>query len=98
QIKIIPIMDVMVPNAFTPNGDTYNNTLQPVMFEDQVYEMWIYNRWGEELYYAHELNAGWDGTYNGVLVPDGVYIWKIRYNSFDDDTPQIITGHVTVLK
>lgn len=98
EVKIIPIMDVMVPNAFTPNGDSYNNIFQPVMFEDQVYELWIYNRWGEEIYYREALNANWDGAANGVLVPDGIYVWKIRYNSFKDDTPQIIQGHVMVLR
>ena len=98
EIKIIPVMDIMVPNAFTPNGDSYNNTFQPVLFEDQVYEMWIYNRWGEQIYYTEELNASWDGSYQGVLVPDGMYVWKIKYNNFRDDTPEILTGHVMVLR
>lgn len=99
MIKITPNLPILVPNAFTPNGDSFNNVFQPVLYEDQVYELWIYNRWGEEIHYEKELNANWDGSYNGVVVPDGVYIWRIKYTSFEDDiTPLVVEGHVTVIK
>ncbi|MEX1001158.1 MAG: PKD domain-containing protein [Crocinitomicaceae bacterium] len=101
MIKITPNIPIMVPNAFTPNGDTYNNTFQPVLYEDQVYELFIYNRWGEQVHHSKALNANWDGTYNGVLVEDGVYIWKIIYTSFDPEEENILVevqGHVTVIK
>jgi gliding motility-associated-like protein len=99
ELKIIPVMEIMVPNAFTPNGDSFNNIFQPVLFEDQRYELWIYNQWGEEIHYAHELNANWDGSYNGAIVQQDVYIWKIRYTSFKyDDIPVVVQGHVVVLK
>lgn len=99
EIKIIPVMEIMVPNAFTPNGDSYNNVFQPVLFEGQVYELWIYDRWGEQIYYSHELNANWDGTSQGQLVPDGIYVWKIQYTSFKHDgIPVVVQGHVAVLK
>lgn len=99
ELKVIPVMDIMVPNAFTPNGDSFNNRFQPVLFEDQQYELWIYNRWGEEIHYANEWNASWDGSYNGVIVPDGIYVWKIKYTSFKDNiTPIMVQGHVTVIK
>lgn len=99
EIKVTPVMDIMVPNAFTPNGDSFNNIFQPVLFDDQVYELWIYNRWGEQIYYAQELNANWDGTSQGQLVPDDIYIWKIKYTSFKhEDIPVVVQGHVAVLK
>lgn len=99
ELKVIPIMEIMVPNAFTPNGDSFNNVFQPVLFDDQVYELWIYNRWGEQVHYVEELNANWDGSYNGILVQDDTYIWKIKYTSFKyDGIPIIVEGFVTVLK
>jgi gliding motility-associated-like protein len=99
QVTVTPVLPIMVPNAFTPNGDQYNNIFQPVLFEDQVYELFIFNKWGELIHYKNELNANWDGTYNGTLVPDGVYIYKIIYRSFKDDkTPIEVNGHVTVLR
>lgn len=99
RVKVTPVLDIMVPNAFTPNGDSYNNVFQPVLFDDVVYELWIFNRWGEQIYYANELNANWDGTYEGNLVPDGVYVWQIRYMSFrNPGVPVVKKGHVTVVK
>ncbi len=40
----------------------------------------------------------WDGSYQGELAADGVYIWKIIYNEYDTGLPAEIGGHVTVLK
>jgi gliding motility-associated-like protein len=99
KIVVTPVMPVIVPNAFTPNGDSFNQIFQPVMYEDQVYELMIFNRWGEMVHYAKELNANWDGTYNGVLCEDGIYVWKIIYTSFKhDNIPVEVNGHVMLMK
>ncbi|UKN00787.1 PKD domain-containing protein [Paracrocinitomix mangrovi] len=99
QIKIIPILDVMVPNAFTPDGNSINNIFKPVLFDEKVYELWIYNRWGEQIHYEKGIDASWDGSYNGTLVPSGVYIWKMKYTSFKyEDIPVEKQGHVILLR
>jgi len=98
QITVTPVLPIIVPNAFTPNGDEYNNVFQPVLYEDQVIELYIYNRWGELIYSANEMNASWDGTANGQLVPDGAYIWRIVYTDFKTEMPIEVQGHVMVLK
>lgn len=98
-LTVTPVLELIVPNAFTPNGDAFNNVFQPVLFQDQEFELMIYNKWGEEIYYSKAMNANWDGTNNGVLVPDGIYVWKIKYFSFsNDEIPIIQSGHVTVLR
>lgn len=98
QLKIIPVEEVLVPNAFTPNGDDHNNLFQPILFEDQVTELYIYDRWGELIFSANELNASWDGTSNGQLVPDGIYIWRLIYTDFTTEMPTEVEGHIVVLK
>lgn len=99
MITIIPVIPVMVPNAFTPDGDGYNNIFKPIFYESQVFELYIYNRWGELIYSANSMDAYWDGTFNnGELAPDGVYIWKIIYSDYQTDLPIEIGGHVTLLK
>jgi gliding motility-associated-like protein len=99
QITVTPVIPLMVPNAFTPNGDANNNIFQPVLYEDQEYELYIFNRWGEQVHYSKAVNANWDGSYRGVEAPDGVYVWKLIYRSFDDDEiPIVVTGHVTLLR
>jgi gliding motility-associated-like protein len=88
-----------VPNTFTPNEDENNNTFK--IFGEYVdfFEMKIYNKWGELIFESNDLNSGWDGTYGGVLCPDGIYSYEIKYSFTTDDASlfrQI--GHVNLIK
>ncbi|MBL7836740.1 MAG: gliding motility-associated C-terminal domain-containing protein, partial [Bacteroidetes bacterium] len=41
----------------------------------------IYNRWGELVFETDKDGVGWDGTYKGEYVPDGLYLWKLNYTT-----------------
>jgi gliding motility-associated-like protein len=100
SITFKPEFAVYVPNAFTPDGDEYNKTFHPVFPPDVdivKYELLIFNRWGEILFESHDYNIGWDGTYGGSQVKDGVYIWKINLIEGESNRVQM-KGHVTKLK
>ena len=100
-VRVIEEMIFYVPNAFTPDGDEYNNSFQPVFysgFDDQTYSFRIYNRWGEMLYESHDPKVGWDGTFQGHLVQDGVYTWSISFKSKENSEPYKYTGFVTLIK
>jgi hypothetical protein len=43
-------------------------------------------------------SQGWYGTYNGQLVQDGVYIWKISFKHLENGKKEIFSGHISVLK
>lgn len=75
--RVKPGTLIYVPNAFTPNGDGINETFAPKGEGIQTFKMLIYNRWGELLYTSESLSDGWDGTYNGTLSQQDVYIYKI---------------------
>jgi gliding motility-associated-like protein len=68
-----------VPTAFSPNGNGVNEIFKPSGSRFyRKYSMEIYNHWGEKMFETTDLNTGWDGTYQGVECPDGVYhcyIW-----------------------
>ncbi len=87
---------IFIPNAFTPNKDPFNPEFVIKGTFIKKFEITIYNRWGEKLFYSNDINISWDGTYQGNIVPDGVYIWVIRYytryNVFNR------TGNVTLFK
>lgn len=91
-----------VPNAFTPNGDAFNNTFKPIFtsgFDYYDYHLTIFNRWGEIVFESYNSDYGWDGTYGDRgLVDDGVYIWQIDFSETGSDKRQLVNGHVTVLK
>lgn len=72
-----------VPNAFTPGS--LNTELRTFMAKGSGIKEWhmqIFNKWGQMIWESHQLGAqgtpveGWDGTYKGVLVPQGVYLWQ----------------------
>jgi len=71
---------ISVPNAFSPDGDGINDFF--TMFSSQALEscdVYIYNRWGEQLFYSNDISFAWDGTFNGVLCPADVYTYVIIY-------------------
>ena len=78
-----------VPNAFSPNGDGTNDYFNVINPESIIeFNGAIYNRWGQELYRwgIDEIgceNCGWDGTYKGNPVKDGVYFVVIRAKGAD---------------
>ena len=88
---------IYVPNAFTPNADAFNNYFYAVSHNILTFEMLIFNRWGEVVYSTTSIDHQWNGTYNGVMVPDDVYVWQIIYTDLHENESQL-RGHVTVLK
>lgn len=89
-----------VPNAFTPDGDQYNNEFKPILaggYDPYNYELTIFNRWGEILFESLNAQIGWPGTYGGKLVPEGSYVWQIRVKN-ENGITEMHRGHVSVLK
>lgn len=74
---------VYIPNSFSPNFSEgindlfYIQTICPI----DLYQMQILNRWGEVIYSSDDISKGWDGNYNGKLVPSGVYMCIVKIRS-----------------
>jgi gliding motility-associated-like protein len=86
---------IVVPNAFTPNGDGLNDTFRPVATGDLIrqFSMVIYNRWGQMVFETSDYSAGWDGK----DAPAGVYSWVISYSNHTGKVFKM-RGSVTVVK
>lgn len=90
-----------VPNAFTPDGDAYNQTFKPVFtagYDPYDFNIKIFNRWGETVWESNDVEVGWDGTYGGERVEDGTYTWLIEFKTAYSDERKRISGHVTILR
>ncbi len=74
-----PLGALFVPNCFTPDKDGINDFLFAVGHDIAKFEWWIYNRWGQELFYSTDIDMPWDGSFksNDFFVPDGVYPYRI---------------------
>ncbi|MDF3029407.1 MAG: Ig domain protein group 2 domain protein [Fluviicola sp.] len=103
-VAVVSVIDELifyVPNAFTPDGDEFNNVFLPVFssgFDGQNYTLMIFDRWGEVLFESHNVDFGWDGTYVGQLCKEGVYTWKIIVKERNKDKHHEYIGHVNLLK
>ncbi len=103
---VLPAM-VFIPNSFTPNDDGKNDIFRPVIsyvfgVKPQVgeteYTLTIYNRWGEQIYETHDPREGWDGTYRGVEVGTGVYVYTVKATPYNLDVPIERSGLVMLLR
>lgn len=100
EIVIGEDFGLYVPNAFTPNGDGLNDKFQPKGFGIEKYQMYIFDRWGEKLFYTEEFESAWNGTYSGrgnTICENGVYTWMIIAVDVAGKKHER-TGHVTLLK
>lgn len=73
-----------VPNAFTPNNDGLNDELYvKANFKPSTFEIAIYNRRGELVYYSRDMERGWDGNWKGDELPGEIYTYVIKYTDPD---------------
>ncbi|MFM2206246.1 MAG: hypothetical protein RL213_221 [Bacteroidota bacterium] len=93
-IRLEPVFEFFIPNAFTPNGDDANSTFYGKGIGIKEYEMWIFDRWGLEIFHCEQngsnvpwdyhgqegmsSNCRWDGRVEGRPVQQDVYVWKVR--------------------
>jgi gliding motility-associated-like protein len=96
--KTQPCGELYLPNAFTPNGDTHNETFgisNPYTI-DELVEFEILDRWGGRIFTTKDPFQQWDGTINGTIVMPGEYLYRIRYNCQGQEKSKI--GSFVVLQ
>ncbi len=92
---------VFIPNAFTPDEDDLNNEFTAVFPENMKlasFEMFIYDRWGELVFYSQNPKEGWDGSLAGYDAPDGVYSYLVKYKELGYVNKFLVTGSVVVIR
>lgn len=69
------------PNAFTPNGDGRNDVARMVGDIPGIskYSIYIFNRWGNEVFHNEDVTQGWDGMHNGEKAAPDMYKYIIQY-------------------
>jgi gliding motility-associated-like protein len=86
---------VVIPNAFTPNGDGVNDkwAIQNLdLYQNCTVR--VFNRWGQNVYSSIGYAAPWDGTYKGAELPAGTYYYII---DLKNNTPSL-SGFVALLR
>jgi gliding motility-associated-like protein len=87
MVKTIKQIDVVVPNAFTPNNDGRNDFLRPILLGiKEIRYFRIYNRWGQLLFETKNERPGWDGSFKGVQLAAQVVVWTMEGIGVDGRT------------
>ena len=101
---------IKYPNAFIPSDespedgtyhtpDDVDNVFHPIWHGVKEYDLWIFNRWGEQLFHSTDVNVGWNGRYanNGAKLGQDVYFWKAK-GKLENNVPFKIAGDVTLIR
>lgn len=96
-INVAPPGTAYFPNAFSPNGDAVNDVFMPFVKNIKSITYSVYNRWGEKVFESNSELIGWDGRYQGVILPPGVYTYYAKI-MFLDTKMKNYKGTVTLLR
>ena len=109
-VKVVPAGRLSFPTVFRPNPDgptgghynqddpSSNNSVFFPGIIDQVleYHLYIYTRWGVQVFESNDLLIGWDGYINDKKAKQGVYIWKVK-GKYTNGRNFVEAGDVTLL-
>lgn len=92
--------NVFVPSAFSPNGDKVNDVWRCQGYNLTDFKLYVYNRWGQMIFFSDDIEKGWDGYFNGTVCPSGAYKWVIEYTGFvgDEEISGKRNGSVTIIR
>ncbi len=95
---------IFVPNSFTPNGDGINDLFYPQILgiNDEEFEMYIFDRWGDRIFKYDDLYKGfegWNGKANSgsAIAQNDVYVWMVVTEDINGETHRYV-GHVTLIR
>ncbi|WP_175404068.1 gliding motility-associated C-terminal domain-containing protein [Mucilaginibacter sp. PPCGB 2223] len=94
-VVLLPLPPVIIPNTFTPNGDSVNDTwsIAALAYYPDC-QVNVYNRYGSLVYQSKGYSAAWDGTYKGKLLPVGTYYYLIDLGTKTDK----LSGAVSIVR
>lgn len=88
-----------VPNAFSPNGDGYNDQfcLKGWTYCTNYFNIIIYDRWGEKVFESDIADFCWDGMYKGKLLDTDVFYYYITA-SLKNDQEMKRKGNISLIR
>lgn len=92
--------DLAVPNAFSPNNDGHNDIFCLRGWDVCVtsFTIYIYDRWGEKVFFSEDPAFCWDGMYKGKPMDPAVFVYFItaNFSSFADKVEQ--KGNISLIR
>jgi gliding motility-associated-like protein len=86
KVRIELCQRLELPTAFAPESVSNlpeNKVFRPIFpgkapsNNELKFEMFIYDKWGKQVFYTDDIEKGWDGKHNNQDCQGGVYIYRI---------------------
>ncbi len=90
--------NIFLPDIFTPNGDALNDEFRIFGQHFNSFQIKIFNRWGEVVFFSGDPQFAWDGNYNQNPVPSGVYIYELQYKTLPNGELVKKVGQVRLMR
>lgn len=81
---VVLVVDLIVPNGFSPNGDSYNDFFVIKELDTVQGNLVVWNRWGDIVFQADNYSNDWNGTCQsprcigkGEDLPEGTYFYQV---------------------
>jgi len=97
EVSILDGFILYAPNTFTPNGDGKNELFKVYVEGIVEYEIFVFNRWGEEIYHSTDPTDSWDGMHNGLMSQTDAYVYRIIVKSKNNVIKEYI-GQIKITK
>ncbi|MCX7650181.1 MAG: gliding motility-associated C-terminal domain-containing protein [Flavobacteriales bacterium] len=97
-VEVVVVRDgPHIPNTFTPNGNGINEEWRIIAYGVKEFELRIFNRWGEEIFFSDDVYKGWDGYYQGREAPQGTYVYRCQIKYLNGDVGRYM-GHIVLYR
>lgn len=93
---MVIVVDLQIPNAFSPNQDGYNDRFVIPDLGNYRISFTAWNRWGDIVYESENYDNTWDGTCQGPIcmgggnLPEGTYFYMMQVEEI------ILKGYITL--
>lgn len=97
SVCILPADPLYIPDIFSPNGDGNNDFFRVRGRGIIEFELAIYNRFGQRVFFSRNAEEGWDGTLLGSDLPSGNYVYVANVK-MDDGTNRDMKGEIVLIR
>ena len=108
SLRVAEDFAIYIPNTFTPNRDGTNDVfnISGIGIDLNNFVMYIFNRWGEQIFDTHDLTEGWNGIPKNYKNPvfstnkiaqEEVYVYLVMLKDIYEE-PHRYVGNVNLIK
>ncbi len=81
----VTVTALSYPRFFSPNGDGERDTWNITGMNSYTTEISIFDRYGKAIAVVKPGSEGWDGTFNGAILPATDYWFTVKYRTNGKD-------------